>query len=351
MRLPIDAPVAPMLARLIDEVPDPDAVPGGYVYEPKWDGFRCVILRDGDQVELASRMNKSLTTYFPEVVEHLRQALPQRCVVDAEIIVPTGPIGSQHLDWEALCERVHPSLRRVSRLASQTPAHVVAFDLLALGERDLTQEPLHVRRSMLQDLLQGVSPLLGVHVTTQTRSAEQARTWFNSFEGHGLDGIMVKEREGSYEFGRRSWLKVKHARTAEAVVVGWRRNPRFRGVGKLLLGMYGAGEDESLHYVGTIESLSEVQRIHFAEDLAGLEVPHDEAQVPIGLYAPTGIAGQSTIYLRPERVVEVEFDQLEGRQFRHPAKFHRWRPDREAHTCRLDQLGVGSSYDLASVLD
>lgn len=339
-----------MLARLIDDVPEPDAVPGGYVYEPKWDGFRCVILRDGDQIELASRMNKSLTSYFPEVVERLRAALPQRCVVDTEIIVPTGPAGSQHLDWDALSQRVHPSLRRVARLAEQTPAQVVAFDVLATGDRDLSREPLRVRRAVLEELFAAIPSGSGVHITAQTRSADQARAWFDAFEGHGLDGIMIKEWEGPYEFGRRTWMKVKRVRTAETVVLGIRRNPRHRGVGKLLLGMYGA-HDESLYYVGSVETLTEQQRISMAADLAELAVPDEDVVLPVGLSVPSSISRQGITFLRPERVVEVEFDQLEGRQFRHAAKFRRWRPDRDPHSCRLDQLGLGSAYDLATVLD
>ena len=348
MRLPIEAPVAPMLARLVDDIPSQDSIPGGYVYEPKWDGFRCVVLRDGDQLELASRMNRSLNAYFPEVVESLCQTLPDRCVIDGEIIMPFGPEGSQRLDWDALCERMHPSLRRVARPSEQHPAHLVVFDVLALGDRDLTDEPLRTRRTVLEDIFLTIPDSSGLHVTAQTADAERAREWFDQFEGHGLDGIMVKECESSYEFGRRSWQKVKHNRTAEVVVLGYRRTPRHRGVGRVLLGLYGS-DDEALYYVGSVEHLTAGQRVDMLQEFAGLEIAESRVDV-IGL-SPMNSVTQPTIFLRPELVMEVEFDQLEGRQFRHPAKFRRWRPDRDAHSCRVDQLGVGSAYDLATVLD
>lgn len=351
MQLPIDVPVAPMLARLIGEIPAADAVPAGYLYEPKWDGFRCIVLRDGDQIELTSRMNKSLTSYFPEIVEYVRDSLPERCAVDTEIIVPNGPMGAQHLDWDALSSRVHPSLRRVARMAEQMPAEMVAFDVLALDDKDLRQQTFASRRRVLEELFTKVAPGVGLHLTSQTRDAEVARGWFDSFEGSGLDGLVVKDAAGVYEYGRRSWLKVKHARTAEAIVVGYRRTPRYRGVGHLVLAMYGPG-NESLHYVGMVNALSDQQRIDLAEELRPLELAAADAPVLHGLPgAGTAMSAHSLVALQPLKVVEVEFDQLEGNQFRHPAKFRRRRVDRDPRSCRLDQLNVDSAYDLATMLE
>lgn len=351
MQLPIDVPVAPMLARLISEIPLPDAVPGGYLYEPKWDGFRCIVLRDGDQIELTSRMNKSLTSYFPEIVDYVRESLPTRCAIDTEIFVPSGPLGAQHLDWDALSNRVHPSLRRVARMAEQNPAEMVAFDVLALFGTDLRGRPFRERRKALEDLFTRVDPAAGLHLTAQTADVEVARGWYDSFEGSGLDGIMAKEAEGAYEYGRRSWLKVKHARTAEAVVVGYRRNPRYRGVGQLVLAMYGAG-DESLHYVGTVNSLTDQQRIDMAEELKPLQVAAADAPILNGYPgAGTLLGTHALVALQPLRVMEVSFDQLDGNQFRHPAQFRRWRVDRDPRTCRLDQLGLDPAYDLASMME
>lgn len=339
-----------MLARLVTEVPEADAVPGGYVYEPKWDGFRCVVMRDGDQIELGSRMNRSLTSYFPEVVEHLREHLPPRCAIDTELIVPIGRIGRQHLDWDALSDRLHPSLRRIAKLAEQTPAELVAFDVLALEDRDLRHEPLSVRRRVLEDVFDAINPSSGLHVTAQTHSAEQARAWFNGFDGYGLDGLVVKEWDGHYESGRRSWLKVKRERTAEVVVLGYRRTVRHRGVGRLLLGMYGA-DDETLYYVGCVDLLPEHQRLEFAAALEDSRLTPDRQPAGIlGVPGESALARDQTVWLRPEHVAEVEFDQLDGQQFRHAARFRRWRPDRDARTCRLDQLEGQSVYDLASVL-
>ncbi|MGA4668189.1 ATP-dependent DNA ligase [Propionibacteriaceae bacterium Y1923] len=350
MQLPIDVPVAPMLARLVGEIPDTDSVPGGYLYEPKWDGFRCIVLRDGAQIELTSRMNKSLTSYFPEIVEYVRDSLPTRCVVDTEIFVPSGPMGAQHLDWDALSRRVHPSLRRVARMAEQTPAEMVAFDVLALFNTDLRPKPFTERRKVLEDLFTRADPAGGLHLTAQTSDAEVARGWYDSFEGSGLDGLMVKQADGAYEYGRRSWLKVKHARTAEAVVVGFRRNPRHRGVGSLILAMYGAG-DESLHYVGVVNALTDQQRVEMAEELLPLQVALADAPILNGVPGTGSLTSQSLVALQPTRVMEVSFDQLEGSQFRHPAQFRRWRVDRDPRTCRLDQLSLDPTYDLASMLE
>jgi ATP-dependent DNA ligase len=352
MRLAIDLPIAPMLARLIDDIPPADAVPGGFAYEPKWDGFRCIILRDGDQVELISRMNKQLTRYFPEVVDRVRLALPERCVVDAEIIVRTGRPGNQRLDWDALSARVHPALKRINRLSVQTPAELVCFDLLALDDSSLLTLPYDTRRELLEGLFAGVDPESGVHLTAVTHDADLAREWFHSFEGAGLDGVMVKERRGCYEPGRRSMLKVKHTRTAEAVVVGYRKHARGHGVGSLLLGMYDEGGE--LVNVGGIGALSDRMREALADELEPLRAPQGEGLIlpPTNARNRLGPWDQGAyIPLRPELVVEVSFDQLEGRRFRHAVTLVRFRPDREPRSCTLDQVDVASAYDLGQLLD
>lgn len=352
MRLAIDLPIAPMLARLIDDIPEPDAIPGGYAYEPKWDGFRCIVLRDGDHVDLISRMNKSLTRYFPEVVDQVRAALPERCVVDGEIIVRTGGPGPQRLDWDALSARVHPALKRINRLSTSTPAEFVCFDLLALDDASLLNLPYDTRRELLEGLFEGVDASSGVHLTTVTQDVAVAREWFHSFEGAGLDGVMVKERRGVYEPGRRSMLKVKHSRTAEAVVVGYRRHARGHGVGSLLLGMY--DEKGELINVGGIGALSDRMREALADELEPLRAEEGEGLIlpPTNARNRLGPWDQGAyIPLRPELVVEVSFDQLEGRRFRHAVTLLRFRPDRDPRSCQIDQVDVAAAYDLGELLD
>lgn len=346
MQLPIDVPVAPMLSRRVDLLPPSG---DGFAFEPKWDGFRCIILKDGDQVELTSRMSKSLTHYFPEIVQRVRASLPERCVVDGEIILPTGPEGRQTLDWDALSQRLQPSMRRAATLARQSPAQFVCFDLLALGDEDLSGQPFHKRRARLESISSTISPAQGIRLTASTTDADLAQRWFASFGGFGLDGVMAKQVDGPYEFGRRTWLKVKQSKSAEAVVIGMRRSPRFRGVGQLLLGLYGEhGED--LQYVGMVNSLSPDQRSSFAADLAGLAIQVPDGRAPYELpSAERDLTGAIT-WLRPELVAEVQYDQLVGQQFRHPARFLRWRPDRAPLSCRVDQLGT-SSYDLAEMVN
>lgn len=346
MQLPIDVPVAPMLSRRVDLLPPSG---DGYAFEPKWDGFRCIILKDGDQVELTSRMSKSLTPYFPEIVDRVRQHLPDRCVVDGEIILPTGPEGCQTLDWDALSQRVQPSMRRAATLARQSPAKFVCFDLLALGDEDLSGQPFRVRRDRLEQVFAGVGAESGIRLTASTTDADLAQRWFASFGGFGLDGVIAKQIDGVYEFGRRSWLKVKQSKSAEAVVIGMRRSPRFRGVGQLLLGLY-ADRNDDLQYVGMVNSLSPEQRTSFAELLADLAIEVPGGRAPYELpSAERDLTGAMT-WLRPELVAEVQYDQLVGQQFRHQATFLRWRPDRAPLSCRVDQLGT-SSYDLAEMVN
>lgn len=350
MRLAIDLPIAPMLARLVDDIPPADAITGGYAYEPKWDGFRCLILRDGEQVELISRMNKQLTRYFPEVVARVLACLPDRCVIDAEIIVRTGEPGAQRLDWDALSQRVHPSLKRVRDLSQRTPAELVCFDLLALEHLNLLELPYDARREVLSELFLDLAGT-GVHLTANTHDEELARHWFETFEGAGLDGVMVKARQGHYEPGHRAMLKVKHQRTAEAVVVGYRTSPRGHGVGSLMLGMYEPGG--RLIPVGGIGALKGSMRDALERELAPLVAEEGEGLVLPATNQrnrPDPLDAGHYVALRPELVVEVAFDQLEGKRFRHAAQLVRFRPDREPESCLIDQVDVAKAYDLGELL-
>lgn len=344
----MELPVSPMLARIIDQVPDHDAVPGGYAYEPKWDGFRCVVLRDGDQVELSSRMNRALTRYFPEVVDMVLRCLPTQCVVDGEIIVRAGPPGAQRLDWDRLSQRIHPATRRIQQLSRDTPAELIFFDLLGLGDENLMSTPYRERRRRLEQVFDAVAPSCGIHLTRMSTDADLARQWFVTFEGAGLDGVMVKDLGAPYEPGRRSMLKVKHKRTAEAVVIGYRHQARGAGVGSLLLGMYDQGG--TLVHVGGIGAMPQALREALLAELEPLVDPSPAVVPPPHRWARLVDAETQYVALRPELVVEVEFDQLEAQRFRHAVTLLRWRPDREARSCTLDQVDVASAYDLADVL-
>jgi ATP-dependent DNA ligase len=349
--LPIDLPVAPMLAKAIPSVPEPDAVPGGFSYEPKWDGFRCIVVRDGDEVELASRGSKPLTRYFPELVDAIREHLPERCVVDSEIVVRRGEPGAQRLDWEGLSQRIHPAASRIQRLARETPAEVVCFDLLALGDENLMDQPFHVRRERLEQALSGLSGDAPVHLTRVTRDAATATDWFQRFEGAGLDGVVAKALELPYEPGKRVMLKIKHARTADAVVVGYRVHKSGQGVGSLLLGLF--TDEGQLVNVGGISAFTNARRLELVEELAELVVTDEHGDAVKGETDRSRFSSNkdvSFVRLRPERVVEVKFDQLEGARFRHAVTFLRWRPDREPESCTLDQVDRAIAYDLAEVL-
>ena len=351
VRQPIDLPVDPMLAKAVAEVPAADAVTGGYLYEPKWDGFRCLVLKDGDEVELASRGKKPLTRYFPEVVQACREHLPARVVLDGEIVVRTGEPGAQRLSFEALGQRIHPAASRVARLSEETPAEVVAFDLLALGEDSLMDSPFAQRRERLETVLAGLAPAAPIHLTRVTRDAEEARRWFERFEGAGLDGVIAKPLDGAYAPGKRAMLKVKHKRTAEAVVTGYRVHKSGEGVGSLLLGLY---QDGQLYNVGGISAFTMARRRELVEELAPLVQRDEDGQVA---HAETDRSRFSSskdvsyVPLRPERVVEVAFDQLEGWRFRHTVQLLRWRPDRDPESCTLDQIDRAPAYDLGDVLD
>jgi ATP-dependent DNA ligase len=359
MDLPVQPPVEPMLAKPVPRLPIAD----GLTYEPKWDGFRCLIFRDGDEVELASRGGKTLTRYFPEVIALARQQLPRRCVVDTEIIVirrSADPDTMPRLDFELLAQRIHPAASRVAMLADQTPADVVAFDLLALDDRDLMDQPYAARRALLVEALADARPPL--HVTTASTDPAVAARWFVEFEGAGLDGLIAKPADLRYEPGKRLMFKVKHARTADVVVAAFRwhttSTPERPLVGSLLLGLY--GEDGLLHHIGVTSSFTALRRAELVEELAPLRMPagdphpwstpSENTRQPGAPSRWTGTKDLSFELLRPELVVEVGYDAMEGPRLRHTAQFKRRRPDREPRSCGYDQLERPISLSVDDVL-
>lgn len=351
MQLPIDLPVTPMLAKAVTGFPAADSVAGGLSYEPKWDGFRCLVLRDGDDIELASRGAKPLTRYFPEVVEAVRAHLPRRCAIDTEIVVRTGSPGAQRLDWESLSQRIHPAASRVATLSVATPAELVCFDVLALGDSSLLDAPFEERRARLESALAGLADDAPIHLTRTTRDADVARDWFERFEGAGLDGVVAKPLASPYAPGKRTMLKIKHKRTGEAVVVGYRVHKSGQGVGSLLLGLY--GDDGRIFNVGGIAAFTAKRRLELIDELAPLVKRDDDGEVEAAATDRSRFSSSkdvSFVPLRPERVVEVAFDQLEGWRFRHAVTFLRWRPDRDPTSCTLDQIERAPAYDLGEVL-
>ncbi|MBY8871226.1 ATP-dependent DNA ligase [Micromonospora sp. PLK6-60] len=355
MDLPITPPVEPMLAKSVPRLPTAD----GMTYEPKWDGFRLIIFRDGDEVELASRGGKTMTRYFPEVVEQARRQLPPRCAVDGELIVirRDGPDGQPRLDFELLAQRIHPAASRVKLLAETTPADFVAFDLLALDDELLTDQPYPQRRARLEAALATVRP--PVHVTQVTTDPETARRWFDVFEGAGLDGLIAKPADLPYEPGKRLMFKVKHARTADVVVAGFRWHKSGPVVGSLLLGLY--DDAGVLHHIGVSSSFTAARRQELLTELepyrdVGAEHPwvhgdHERGQrIPGGVSRWTGGKNLEWEPLRPELVAEVGYDAMEGDRLRHTAQFVRWRPDRDPRSCGYDQLDRPIRYDVDQVL-
>jgi len=354
MDLPVMPPVAPMLAKPVTQLPD-----GRYSFEPKWDGFRTIVFRDGDEVELGSRNERPLTRYFPELVEAIKTHLPARCVIDGEIVVPDA--AGRRLDFDALLLRIHPAARRVRLLAEQPPARLVAFDVLAVGEVDYTGQPFVRRRVALERALAQAGP--PVHLTPATTDRDRASQWLGRFEGAGLDGVVAKPLDGVYEPDRQGWCKVKHARTADCVVAGYRLHKRGPdAIGSLLLGLFtDAGELASVVVIGAFpmarrrELLVELQPL--VTTFAGHPwdwARHMEAGTRTSREAGTSRWNPgkelSFVPLRPERVVEVRYDHLEGRRFRHTAQFVRWRPDRGPRSCTYAQLEEAVNFDLADVL-
>lgn len=354
MQLPIMPPVKPMLAKLVP------AIPPGQCYEPKWDGFRSVIFRDGDEVEIGSRNERPMTRYFPEVVQAVRAGLPERIVVDGEIVIIDPDRGA--LNFETLQLRLHPAASRVAKLSAQTPAVFVAFDLLALGDQDLTGLPFAERRSRLEAVLPGDGP---VRVTPMTREVAVAQQWFVELEGAGMDGVIAKDPELTYQPDKRVMSKIKHVRTADFVVAGFRRHAKDpQAVGSLMLGVY--GEDGALASVGVIGAFPMARRRELYAELAPLEVPMTGHPWDWSRFAaqltPAGRrqveagsrwnAGKdlSFVPLAPQRVVEAKYDYLEGRRLRHTAQFVRWRPDREPASCTFDQLDRPETFDVATFL-
>jgi len=355
MDLPVMPPVAPMLAKPVAQLPE-----GRYGFEPKWDGFRTVVFRDGDEVELGSRNERPLTRYFPELVEAITTHLPRRCVVDAEIVVPDA--AGQRLDFDALLLRIHPAASRVQLLAGQTPARLVAFDLLALGETDYTSQPFAHRRLGLERALAGAAA--PVHLTPATSDRDRAVDWLRRFEGAGLDGVVAKHLDGAYEPDRRLWFKVKHQRTADCVVAGYRLHKRGEDlIGSLMLGLFTDAGD--LASVGVVGAFPMARRRELFAELQPLVTTFEGHPWDWARYAEEAGATSrrgsdvsrwnpgkplSFVPLRPERVVEVRYDHLEGRRFRHTAQFVRWRPDRDPRSCTYAQLEETVTYDLADVL-
>ena len=362
-------PIAPMLARLSAGLPEGD----GWLYEPKWDGFRALAFRDGAELYLQSRDLKPLNRYFPELLEPLLSQLPQRCVLDGEIVIA----GAQGLDFDALLLRIHPAASRIKLLAAETPASYVAFDLLAL-DADLLGTPQAERRSLLEKALAGAKPPL--YLTPASRDRAVAQDWFQRFEGAGLDGVVAKRLEQTYQPDKRVMFKVKHARTADCVVAGfrWHKNGPGTLVGSLLLGLY--DDEGTLHHVGVTSSFTAAKRKALVEELAPLREGAAEAHpwrewarfsdrgtpsapgaavVSPTLNSQQRMPGATSRWnrgkdlswepLRIERVCEVAYDHLQGDRFRHATTFQRWRPDKPPSECRYDQLEETPAMELQQI--
>ena len=345
VELPVVPPIEPMLAKAAVTVPDEAGV---WSYEPKWDGFRALVFRDGDDVVLQSRSGKELGRYFPELVESLRDELAPRCVLDGEVVVPREIDGRIRLDWESLSQRIHPAESRVRMLAEQTPAHFIGFDALATADRSLLDQPFRLRPEALLGL---VAEKTWCHVTRTTEDPQLGTQWLTTFEGAGLDGVIAKRLDGRYLPGKREMVKVKHKRDADCVAIGYRVHKSGEGVGSILLVLY--DDDGELQMIGGAASFSVKDRIKL---LAELEPLRDGDARDGDPSRWNSAADKRWIPVRPERVAEVAYDQMEGnghsgRRFRHAVKFLRWRPDREPTSCTFAQLDVPLNYDLSDVLE
>jgi ATP-dependent DNA ligase len=346
-----------MLSRVADALPEGD----GWQFEPKWDGFRTLVFRDGDEMLLQSRDKRPMNRYFPELLAPLVAAVPEHCVVDGEIVI----VGAGGLDFEALLLRIHPAASRVKLLAAEMPASFVAWDLLALGDEDLREAPLAVRRERLEQVLAGATG--PVYLSPATRDRPVAEDWFRRFEGAGLDGVMAKRLDEPYRAGERTMIKVKHRRTADCVVAGFRWHKKGAGtmIGSLLLGLY--DDEGTLHHVGVTAAFPTAVRKQLVVELAPLREDaleghpwrhwaeaQSEANAK-GQRLPGATSrwnrGKDLSWepLRPERVCEVAYDHLQGSRFRHAAQFVRWRPDKSPEDCRYDQLEETPPFELETV--
>src|SRR5688572_1708576 len=357
-----------MLAKLASRIPEGD----DFIYEPKWDGFRAMVFKDKDQLFIQSRDLKPFNRYFPELEEPLKKQLPERCVLDGEIVIATN----DQLDFDALQLRLHPAASRVAMLAAEKPSAFVAWDLLALGEEDLRARPQAERRALLEKELANATP--PIHITPATRDRAIAEDWFKRFEGAGLDGVMAKPMSLGYMPGKRAMWKIKHARTADVVLAGlrWYKGGKEKLVGSLLLGLY--DDEKVLHHVGVTATFSLETRAKLKEELEYLregardahpwknwadwqDQPHGEVEGELRTEGhgaqrrPGGMSRWSRgkdlswVPLRIERVLEVGYDHMQGDRFRHPPKFKRWRLDKKPTDCRYDQLEVKPAYEIAKI--
>jgi len=343
-----------MLAKSVAKIPG-----GSMSYEPKWDGFRSIIFRDGAEVEIGSRNERPMTRYFPEIVAAVLESFPERCVIDGEIVIPDAE--GRKLDFEALLQRIHPADSRVRLLAEQTPASFVGFDLLALGDDDYSERAFAERRPALEQALAKARP--PVYLTPTTTDSGLAEVWFSQFEGAGLDGIIAKPLDGNYEPDKRAMFKIKHERTADCVVAGYRVHKAAEdAIGSLLLGLY--NEAGKLASIGVIGAFPMEKRKELFAEMQPLVTTFEghpwnwaaqteqQARNPRAAEHSRWNAGKdlSFVPLRPERVVEVRYDHMEGTRFRHTAQFVRWRPDREPASCGFEQLEEPVSFNLADIL-
>jgi ATP-dependent DNA ligase len=355
MQLPVMPPVSPMLAKAVP------AIPPGASYEPKWDGFRSIIFRDGDEVEFGSRNERPMTRYFPELVEAVKAELPQRCVVDGEIVIATGA----GLDFEALQQRIHPAVSRVTMLSTATPASFIAFDLLALGDEDFTRRPFRDRRAALESALKDAGR--SVHLTPTTTDVAEAQRWFEEFEGAGLDGVIAKPLDITYQQDKRVMFKIKHVRTADCVLAGFRWHKTSTDdnplVGSLLLGLY--NEENKLQHVGVIGAFPAKRRAELVDELEPLRLrdgdahpwqewanaeAHQGQRLPGNVSRWNATKDLSFVPLRPERVIEVKYEHMEGTRFRHLAHFVRWRDDRTPESCTYEQLDEPVNFKLDDIV-
>ncbi|MEP9416373.1 ATP-dependent DNA ligase [Gordonia sp. VNQ95] len=347
MDLPVNPPIAPMLAKATTGIPPQPADQPEWSYEPKWDGFRALLFRDGDEVVIGSRGGKDLARYFPEIVDAARDELPDKVVLDGEIGVPSLIEGTHRLDWDSLAQRIHPAASRVTMLSETTPAIFIGFDALALGTTSVLVEPFTTRRDTLLEAIGPGGRDRRFHVSRVTESPVRAQEWFSAFEGAGLDGVVAKRLAGRYVENKREMIKVKHKRTADCVVIGYRIHKSGTGLGSMLLGLYHDGQPRM---IGGAGAFTDAKRIELQEMFEPMRLDPDKPAAGEPTRWRSEKSGQ-WIPIRPELVAEVAYDQMENGRFRHTVKFLRWRPDRDPESCGYDQLEVPLTYDLHDVLE